>query len=276
MKTTNYPSDLTDEQFALLEPLLPPAKPGGRPREVNLHDIIDGILYVNRTGCQWRALPHDYPPWSTVYHYFRTWRNDETWQLLNETLRPQVRVQAGRPPTPQTAYIDSQSVKSSHLPSAVGYDPGKKISGRKRHIVVDSMGLLMAVLVTAASVPDAVAAEDALAMFLWSAFPRLRRVWADTAYATRALLATVASWGQRWTVQIVRRAAGVQGWVLLPKRWVVERTFGWLIRYRRHSRDYEQRTQSSEAMIYISMIDRMVHRLKPERGHHRFYYRKAG
>jgi putative transposase len=275
MKTTNYPSDLTDAQFAVLEPLLPQAKPGGRPRSVNLHDVVDAILYVNRTGCQWRALPHDYPPWSTAYDYFRKWRRDETWQDLNDALRPRVRKKAGRKPSPRTAYLDSQSVKAGGSGGDTGYDAGKKITGRKRHIVVDSLGLLLAVLVTAACVTDAHAAADLIGGLPMDQLPRLRWFWADAAYGTAALFAEVAFWG-RYVLGVVRRPAGTKGWIHLPKRWVVERTFAWLLRFRRHSRDYEREPQTGEAMMYVSMISIMLHRLAPEPVQYRFQYREAG
>jgi putative transposase len=275
MKSTDYPSDLTDAQFAILEPLLPPAKPGGRPRSVNLHDVVDAILYVNRTGCQWRALPKDYPPWSTAYDYFRKWRQQGAWEDINEALRPRARAKAGRHPSPRTAYLDSQSVKAGGAGGASGYDAGKKITGRKRHIVVDSLGLLLAVMVTAASVRDAVAAADLIGGLPMERLSRLRRFWADTAYGTVTLLAEVAFWG-RYLLGIIRRPLGSKGWILLPKRWVVERTFAWLLRFRRHSRDYERETQTSEAMVYVSMISVMLHRLAPERTQYRFRYRKTG
>jgi putative transposase len=275
MKSTHYPSDLTDAQFARLKPLLPRAKPGGRPRSVNLHDIVNGILYVNRTGCQWRALPKDYPPWSTVYDYFRKWRKDGTWPAINDALREQVRQRAGRRRSPRTGYLDSQSVKGGGPGGATGYDAGKKIAGRKRHLLVDSLGLVVMAMVTAASVTDARAAADLIGCLPMDQLPRLRVIWADSAYATEALVAELAWWG-RYALQIVRRPEGVPGWVLLPKRWVVERTFGWLLRFRRHSRDYEREPETSEAMVYVSMIALMLHRLEPEPVPHAFQYRKTG
>jgi putative transposase len=273
MKTTNYPSDLTEAQFGRIAALLPHAKQGGRPRSVNLHDVVNAILYVNRTGCQWRALPDDYPPWSTAYHYFRLWRRDGTWQRVNDTLRAQVRQRAGRKRSPRTAYIDSQSVKAGGSGGDKGFDAAKKIAGRKRHILVDSLGLVLAIWVTAACVPDAHAASDLIGCLPMDQLTRLHIIWADTAYATTALLEDVAFWGYR--LLFVRRPADAKGWVHLPKRWVVERTFGWLLRFRRHSRDYERETASSEAMVYVSMIYVMVHRLEPEAAWHRFQYRKA-
>jgi putative transposase len=274
MKTTNYPSDLTNSQFAILEPLLPPAKPGGRPREVNLHDIVDAILYVNRTGCQWRALPSDYPPWSTAYDYFRKWRKSGTWQAINDALRPRVRTKAGRHPSPRTAYLDSQSVKAGGGGGDSGYDAGKKITGRKRHVLVDSLGLLLAVMVTAACVTDAHAAADLIASLPMDHLTRLRWLWADSTYGTAALFAEVAFWG-RYVLGIVRRPEGAKGWIHLPKRWVVERTFGWLLRFRRHAREYERETESSEAMLYVSMIAVMLHRLAPEKKRYAFCYARA-
>jgi putative transposase len=274
MRTTNYPSDLTDEQFAVLEPLLPRAKPGGRPRTVNLHDIIDAILYVNRTGGQWRALPSDYPPWSTAYDYFRKWRKDGTWQAINDALRDRVRKKAGRKRSPRTAYLDSQSVKASGVGGETGYDGGKKVKGRKRHLVVDSLGLLLAVMVTGAGVSDPRGALDLVGLLPLHRLPRLRVIWADAAYAVGYLVREVAEWGQ-YALGIVRRPEGVKGWVLLPKRWVIERTFGWLLRFRRHARDYERETESSEAMICVSMITMMLHRLAPEKNKYPFRYAHA-
>ena len=186
-----------------------------------------------------------------------------------------MREKAGRDRSPRTAYVDSQSVKAGGSGGATGYDAGKKITGRKRHIVVDSLGLLLAVMVTAASKRDAVAAADLIGSLPMALLPRLRRFWADTAYGTVALLAEVAFWG-RYLLGIVRRPPGSKGWILLPKRWVVERTFAWLLRFRRHSRDYERETPTSEAMVYVSMISIMLHRLAPERTQYRFRYQKTG
>lgn len=275
MRTTNYPSDLTDAQFAVVEPLLPKAKPGGRPRSVNLHDIVDAILYVNRTGGQWRALPKDYGPWSTAYDYFRKWRLDDTWQKVHDALRDRTRRKAGRKRSPRVAYLDSQSVKGGGAGGESGYDPAKKLTGRKRHLIVDSLGLVLAVMVTGAGVSDPRGALDLVGLLPVHRFPRLRVMWADAAYAVGYLFREVAAWG-RYALGIVRRPEGVKGWVLLPKRWVVERTFGWLVRFRRHARDYEGETLSSEAMIRVSMIALMLRRLAPERPRYPFRYRHAG
>ena len=272
MRSTDYPSDLTNEQFAHVERLLPRAKPGGRPRTANLHDVVNAILYVNRTGCQWRALPKDYPPWSTAYDYFRTWRRDGTWQRLNDALRGKVRRRAGRPRAPRTARLDSQSVKAGGSGGESGFDGGKLVAGRKRHIAVDGFGLLLAVAVTGAGTHDAAAAVDLVTLVAGS-LRSVRTFIADAAYRTAELAGWLAWWGR--ALLVVARPAGAKGWVLLPKRWVVERTFGWLLRCRRHGRDYERLTESSEAMIYVSMVGLMARRLEPRPYKHGFRYRVA-
>lgn len=273
MNRKPYSSDLTDAQWPLFEPLLPAAKPGGRPRTTDLREVVNALFYLNREGCGWRALPHDFPPWQTVYDYFAAWKRDGTWDTLNGVLRRQLRVMAGRPHTPTTASIDSQTVKATEAADSRGYDGAKKLRGRKRHIVVDSLGLLLAVLVTTADVADAVAARLVLKPLTAQRFPRLRVVRADSAYGRYGLPAWVAASGH-FLLALVKRPLGAVGFVLLPQRWVVERTFAWLGRYRRHSRDYERRTASSEAMIQISMIHRMARRLQPGRAKVRFYYRR--
>jgi putative transposase len=267
-----YPSDLTDDQWQLIEPLLPAAQPGGRPRKTSLRAVLNAIFYLNRESCTWRALPHDFPPWRTVYEFFAAWKRDGTWERLNDALRRQVRVATGRPHTPTTASTDSQSVKATETADSRGYDGAKKITGRKRHIAVDSLGLLLAVVVTTADVPDAVAAQQVLEQLTETRFPRLRIVRADSAYGRYGLPAWVTGWAV-WVLHLVKRPLAAVGFVLLPQRWVVERTFAWLGRYRRHSRDYERQTASSEAMIQISMIHCMVRRLKPAPQQQRFYYR---
>lgn len=273
MNRKPYPSDLTDAQWQLIEPLLPGPKPGGRPRKVNPRDVLNGIFYLNREGCTWRALPHDFPPWRTVYEYFAAWKHDGTWDQINGALRRQVRVAAGRAHTPSTANVDSQSVKATETADSRGYDGAKKINGRKRHIAVCSMGLLLAVAVTTADVPDAVATRQVLEQLTEQRFPRLRQVRVDSAYGRYGL----PGWVSRvchFVLDLVKRPLAAVGFVLLPQRWVVERTFAWLGRYRRQSRDYERLPSSSEAMLKISMIHCMARRLKPGSHTVRFHYRR--
>jgi putative transposase len=274
MSRTPYPSDLTDAQWQLIAPLLPGAKRGGRPRKTDVCDVVNAIFYLNREGCTWRALPHDFPPWRTVYDYFAAWKRDGTWERINGALRRQVRRAAGRPHTPSTASLDSQSVKATQAADSRGYDGAKKITGRKRHILVDSLGLLLAVLVTTADVADAVAAQQVLAQATEARFPRLKVVRVDSAYGRYGLPAWVAK-AAHFVLELVKRPLAAVGFVLLAKRWVVERTFAWLGRYRRHSRDYERLTASSEAMIQISMIHRMTRRLRPGPTTDRFHYRRC-
>jgi transposase len=257
-----YPSDLADPQWQVIAAHLPGYVPGrrGRPPVHSARVIVDAILYLDRTGCAWRYLPADFPPWRTVYGYFARWRDDGTLARLHDALRAQVRQAAGRDAAPSAAVIDSQSIRAADtVPKATrGWDAAKKVNGRKRHIAVDAAGLLLAVVITAACVQD----RDAARPLLWNlarACRHIRLIWADSGYQAGRLLAWAAR--LQLTVQIVRRPDDLHTFQVLPRRWVVERTFAWISKHRRTVRDYERLTASHEAMITWAMIALMARRL---------------
>jgi transposase len=263
-----YPSDLTDAQWALIAPLVPVRSThgrgtrGGRPAKYPRRRIVDAILYLDRTGCSWRQLPHDFPPWETVYFYFQRWAGDGTTDRIHDALRNAVRDADGRDPLASAGAVDSQTVPGAATVGrgTRGWDAGKKVNGRKRHLVVDTLGLLIVVLVTAASVQD----RDGGIRVLDRAkirMPSLVLTWADAAYSRRAQ--EFAARALPITVQVVAKLVGQQGFVPLPRRWVVERTHAWITAHRRMSRDYERLTTHSEAMIKWAMIDLMIRRLAP-------------
>jgi putative transposase len=258
-----YPTDLSDAEWTRLRSYLPSLKAETRLRTHSLRDVLDAIFYIVRSGCAWRLLPHDFPPWSSVYYHFRRFRLSGLWSLILKGVRADERKRVGKDPQPTAAIIDSQSVKTteeSAHPS--GYDAHKNVKGRKRHLLVDTLGLPLSVYVTSADVQDRVGARCLLAG-LKPFVPRLKKVWADGAYAGEKLAGWLEEQGG-WELEIIARDREAKGFEVLPKRWIIERSFSWLIRNRRLSKDYERLVQTSETFIEVAMIRLILRRLTRE------------
>lgn len=256
-----YPSDLTDSQWNFIKDFLPLPKPTGRPRENDFRLVVNAILYLTKTGVPWRYLPAEYPCWGTVYDYFRRWRKDGTWQRIHDTLRAKLRQKSGRHKHATAGAIDSQSVKTTAVAGLRGFDAGKLINGRKRHVLVDTLGLLLLVVVTAASVQDRDGAK-LLCRKLGGNAKKLRKIWVDGAY--RGELLNWVATRFKFVLSVVLRSDKEKGFVVLPRRWVVERTLAWLNNNRRLSKDYERLPETSEAFVQLAMTRLMLQRLQPK------------